>query len=375
MSTWLIAEREIRTYVATASFWAALAIAPLIAGAALYLTGGRPQPVAVQIVTDDAALEGAARTALEEAARLEHRTFVFPRDGSSVSLASTGNGEVVARFANGFPLSAEGRVLFINTLERDLLRHAAPPTPASEAPVSVSTYNPAALSGFALMMMLWLVLTGSLGMLLQSIVRERSNRALETLLAAATPADIMLGKLLGVGAISFGLLAGWIGSVAAISFVSSGSQGLASVVLSQIAEPIVLVRAFVLFALGYLFYGSVTIALGAIARDVAAAQNLSRPMFVVLLAAFFVSLFGAFSGAPYWLVFVPPFTPFLLLLKGFAALPAATQAAALALLAAAAALAARMAIASISIMPADPLAAILSFRTSPTGGNRKITSP
>lgn len=382
MTTWLIAEREIRTYVATASFWAALAIAPLIAGAALYFTGGRPQPIAVQILAASPRLAQSARTTLAEAAGLEHHTFVFGRSGVSVALALNGDGTVVAQFANGFPLSAEGRVLFVNTLERDLLRHADPraPTSNSAAPASngaalANAYDPSAFSGFALMMMLWLVLTGSLGMLLQSIVRERANRALETLLAAATPADIMLGKLLGVGVISFGLLAGWVGSVAVISLVTTGSHGLASIVLSQIAEPFVLLRAFVLFALGYFFYGSVTIALGAIARDAAAAQNLSRPMFVVLLAAFFASLFGAFSGTPFWLVFVPPFTPFLLLLKGFAALPAVIQAAALALLAASAALAARIAIGSISISPADPFGALLSPWRSPSGRSRNVTSP
>ncbi len=37
---WLIAEREFRTYVATLSFWAALAIGPLAAGGGLLLAQG-----------------------------------------------------------------------------------------------------------------------------------------------------------------------------------------------------------------------------------------------------------------------------------------------------------------------------------------------
>ena len=71
-----------------------------------------------------------------------------------------------------------------------------------------------------------------------------------------------------------------------------------------------------LYLLAYLFFGLITVALGAKAADSAAAQNLSRPMFAVLLAVFFAALAatrgagGVLSG----LVYAPPFTPFMLLL-------------------------------------------------------------
>ena len=371
---WLIAEREIRTYVATASFWIALAIGPLIAGAALCFTGSEPAAIAVSIQTRDAALARLAPGALQEAAQLEHRNFAVGQNGFAVAVSLSADGEIVARFANRFPLSLEGRVLFVNTLERDHWRPRALRTPQSAgAAASGYSYDTAALSGFVLTMMLWLVLTGSLGMLLQSIVRERANRALECLLAAASPRDIMLGKLFGVGAISFGLLAGWVGTAAGLSLFWQG--GLAASVLSEIAEPTLLVRAIVLYLLGYFFYGSVTIALGAAARDVAAAQNLARPMFAVLLAAFFVALFSALSPLPShyaWLVVIPLFTPFLLLLRSFAALSAALQIASLLLLTAGAFIAAHIAINGISISGGNTSRSFKNLVSSMRRGIRRI---
>jgi ABC-type Na+ efflux pump permease subunit len=103
----------------------------------------------------------------------------------------------------------------------------------------------------------------------------------------------------------------------------------------------------VVYLLAYLFYGFVTVALGATAPDTSAAQNYSRPMFMVLLAAFFAALAGA-SGAQGldWLVYAPPFTPFMLLLK---APSLATELAALGLLTAAAVAAGWLAVRALTL--------------------------
>ena len=70
-----------------------------------------------------------------------------------------------------------------------------------------------------------------------------------------------------------------------------------------------------IYLAAFAFYGLTTVAIGARARDNADAQNLARPMFGVLLAVFFTALALAGGGAHNlaWLVFIPPFTPFVLL--------------------------------------------------------------
>jgi ABC-type Na+ efflux pump permease subunit len=116
---------------------------------------------------------------------------------------------------------------------------------------------------------------------------------------------------------------------------SARAGGLAGALLQDMAHPASLVRAAIVYLAAYAFYGLTTVAIGARARDNADAQNLARPMFAVLLAAFFATL-AATGGAArqlQWLVFLPPFTPFMLLI---APQPPMIEAAALALLALAA---------------------------------------
>ena len=328
-SAWLIAEREFRTYVATLSFWVALAIGPLAAGIGLTLaqTAHRPPaPVAIEIVSADAALAGAVQKALVAAASLEGRPFTFGPSKVQVMVNPKTPSALELEFTSGFPLSATGRALLARTMERDAARRGLatdPLTVRDIAPAEGSRKpGPQAIARFLLMMMLWLTLTGSLGMLLQTVVRERATRALESLLAAASPGEIMAGKLAGVGAVSLLILAAWLGSIAALAWLRPGT-GIGPAVLAELASPALLLRAAIIYLLAYAFYGSITVALGGMARDSASAQNLARPMFIVLVLAFFAALaFATGSVAPAsWLLYIPVLTPFLLLLIPAVAMP------------------------------------------------------
>ena len=333
---WLIAGREFRAYTTTASFWVALAVGPLVMAGALALTRGADTPaapIAVAVHAADPDLARSASAALAEAGRLEGRRLVPTSSAAAkLDLAPAGGGGLDARFSSDFPLSPSGQMLVARTVERDAARAASlhvaggvkavrvtmPETrPAVDAPLLVR---------FSLVMILWTTLTGSLGMLLQAVVRERANRALEGLLAAARPWEIVLGKLIGVGAVSVLVLFAWLGSVCGLAAISPGRAGLAQIVIDGLAAPAMLVRASAIYLLGYLFYGLVTVAVGAAARDSASAQNLARPMFAVLLAAFFATLAAMRTGGRLaWLALAPPFTPFMLLLNAPGSMSVATQ--------------------------------------------------
>ena len=69
----------------------------------------------------------------------------------------------------------------------------------------------------------------TLRMLLQAIVRERSHRSLEGLLASTRPQEIIFGKLLGVGLLSILVLGAWLGVGAGVGMkppvVPAGMNG------------------------------------------------------------------------------------------------------------------------------------------------------
>jgi len=275
---WLIAGREFRTYVFTASFWIALIVGPVLAFGALALTHSQMNAT----------------------------------PSATLTLAPAQAGGVEARFSENFPASDATRSQLLRAIAADgqlspPLRLAAPPKPHAS--------DPQALPRFVLTLTLWVTLTGSLGMLLQAVVRERANRALESLLAAARPAEIVAGKLAGVGAVSALVAGAWL-SAGAVAASAAGAAGPGRALFAAFSDLPSMLSAATLYGLAFAFYGLTTVAIGARARDNADAQNLSRPMFAVLLAVFFAALAAAGGTQGLGgLVFVPPFTPFMLLMR------------------------------------------------------------
>jgi ABC-2 type transport system permease protein len=310
----LIAEREFRTYVATLSFWLSLAIAPVLAGTALLFSSGHPPPSPVRIEGTDRQLTQSAGMALREAGRLEGRSFVFSQTGAKLLLSRPTPAALDMAFSDDFPLSPMGRAMVGHMIERDVARDQAGTSTFAVREKALQTApDVAMLSGRVAMTMLWLTLTGSLGMLLQAVVRERANRALESLLASAPAWEIVTGKMLGVGAVSLMILVGWLGSIAVLSLLLPPGASLVPAILAKLTEPAALMRDALIYICAFAFYGAVTMALGAMARDSATAQNMVRPMFVMLLVVFFVALSAGKSASLSWLIWLPPFTPFLLL--------------------------------------------------------------
>jgi ABC-type Na+ efflux pump permease subunit len=115
-----------------------------------------------------------------------------------------------------------------------------------------------------------------------------------------------------VGAVSLLVLIVWLGSAALFSLFLPTDTGLVGAVLAQFAHPLTLLCDALIYLCAFGFYGAATLVLGAMARDAASAQNVARPLFLVLLAAFFVALAAPVDA---WLTYLPPLTPFLLLVN------------------------------------------------------------
>ncbi|HEX7885976.1 MAG TPA: ABC transporter permease, partial [Phenylobacterium sp.] len=329
----LIAGREFAAYTSAASFWVALLLGPvlMLLGATISAEVLKPQPAqTVSIEAADPALANAAARRLSSAGAAT--TVVVPRQAQARTRLLITSSEKGAHLeVRGEPLPAATVDALRNDLLADLrarsLRKAGAPAAALEAAdkltvemaaseISQDAKPDAALfSRFAVTLVLWLNLAGALGMLLQAIVRERANRALEGLLAAARAQELVMGKLLGVSLISLLVLACWLGCGAALAATPFGnaSAGVAGMLLSGFADPAALIQAGIIYLAAFCMYGAAIIGVGALARDVASAQNLARPVFGVLLLVFFATLGQLMSpsNGPGWLLWAPPFTPFL----------------------------------------------------------------
>ena len=207
------------------------------------------------------------------------------------------------------------------SLPEDAVRKATRPVPfenlgllsrsESGQTIEAESTDPVAVFAlpFALVMLLFVGVMLGATPLLQAIIEEKMQRIAEVLLGSVPPFQLMLGKLLGVTAVSLTMIGIYI----------VGGFG----VLYYFDKVDLIAPAQIAWFLGFstlaiLMFGSVFCAIGASCSDVKDAQILMTPvMILIMLPMFFLrAVLNSPSGTlAMVLSFAPPTTPAFMILR------------------------------------------------------------
>lgn len=175
-------------------------------------------------------------------------------------------------------------------------------------------------AALALAFILWSVVFSVANMLLSGVIEEKSNKILDTLLTSVTPLEMLIGKLLGVAAVSLTLFAFW-GALGG-TLLSLAAERAGDSILGQIAaaflDPRLLTAFAIGFVAGYLMYGAIFLALGSLCESLQEAQTLLGPVALVLAMPMMLiapALDNPNAPIIEMASWVPLFTPFLLLVR------------------------------------------------------------
>ena len=152
---------------------------------------------------------------------------------------------------------------------------------------STSSGTASLLIGYAVMLVLYMAILLYAVNVLRSVVQEKTNRVVEIMVAAAKPRALMLGKILGVGAVGLLQLAIWAviavllmrfrGSVLGVFGIEAGNWSLPPLGLADAA----VILAY--FVLGYFFYAALYAAIGAMVNSDQEAQQVQTPVVLLLV--------------------------------------------------------------------------------------------
>jgi ABC-2 type transport system permease protein len=141
---------------------------------------------------------------------------------------------------------------------------------------------------------------------LTGVMGEKSSRVAEVLLAAIRPAQLLTGKVLGIG------LAALTQAGLVVVFAFLLAKGVKSDVLHG-TTPLVIGATLAWLVLGYAFYSWVYAAAGAMAERQDQVQSLSFPLALPLMVGYLIALNAAASGSPSALLdvlgYLPPTAP------------------------------------------------------------------
>lgn len=159
----------------------------------------------------------------------------------------------------------------------------------------------------------------------QGVAEEKGSRIMEILVNAATPFQLMVGKIVGIGAAG-------LTQMAALAVVAIGGlllqTPLKAALLGNTAESFsfnltgvsitMVLLIFVYFILGYLLYSTLFAAVGALVSRQDEAQSAATPLTWLFMIGYMTSFFAISSPNALWVTimsYVPFWTPTLMLMR------------------------------------------------------------
>jgi ABC-2 type transport system permease protein len=151
--------------------------------------------------------------------------------------------------------------------------------------------------GLAAAMVLYLVILIYGMMVMRSVLEEKTSRIVEVIISSVRPWELMLGKILGVGAVGLTQVAIWVltatlGLTVGLPYLIAFRPELANVreLLQYLPAVGALVLFLAFFVLGYLLFSSLYAAVAAMCSTEEEAQQTQFPVtMLVVIPIFFIS--------------------------------------------------------------------------------------
>ncbi len=146
---------------------------------------------------------------------------------------------------------------------------------------------------YAMLMLMYMAIILFGQMVTSAVVNEKNSRAMELLITAAKPLNLMFGKILGVGLAGLTMLGVWIATAAAGLSLNADFYKNIPILTSMFDMGPELIAYFLLFfCIGYFMFSAVYAAVGSLVSRMEEIQLYSTPVILVYMVGFFVSIFG-----------------------------------------------------------------------------------
>jgi ABC-2 type transport system permease protein len=159
----------------------------------------------------------------------------------------------------------------------------------------------------------------------RGVIEEKSNRVIEILISSLSPYQLMFGKILGIGAV--GLTQYIIWGAFALSLSSIAASIVGTNILTFFA-PETIFFFIIFFILGFLLFGTMYAAIGALCNTEQEMQNFQPIVVIFLVVPMLLAIFivqNPNSTVATVLSFIPFFTPILMFMRINLITPSALQ--------------------------------------------------
>ncbi|MBN1271819.1 MAG: ABC transporter permease [Candidatus Aminicenantes bacterium] len=189
------------------------------------------------------------------------------------------------------------------------------------------------LISYFLVLILYMTLFFYGSIIMRGVIEEKNSRMVEIVLSSLKPFQLMMGKILGIGAVGFTQYSIWaLFGIAATRYSRSFLSSVVPAGVSEFSLPSIPAYIFVyfllFFILGFFLFGTLYAAIASMVNSEKEAQQLLMPVSMFLVIPILLMMFvmrnpdSTFSVV---LSLIPFFAPILMLLRVCILLPPAAQ--------------------------------------------------
>ena len=127
-------------------------------------------------------------------------------------------------------------------------------------------------------------------LVMRSVVEEKNSRIMEVLISSASPFQLMLGKIMGLGAATFTQIAVWFILGAGI-YMMKGSIAIDPSIDRIVFNPVIIIFFILYMVSGYLLYSTLFALIGSIVNSEKEAQSFIFPITMALILPFMIGIY------------------------------------------------------------------------------------
>lgn len=124
--------------------------------------------------------------------------------------------------------------------------------------------------------------------IMRGIIQEKTDRVVEVLVSSMSPAQLLIGKVLGVAAVGLTQISVWFAMAGIAGGIGAATAAMAGQNVLQLIRPTTFVYFLIFFLLAYLTYVCVYAIGGAICNSEKEAQQLIAPITMVMMLPWFL---------------------------------------------------------------------------------------
>ncbi|MDH4156055.1 MAG: ABC transporter permease [candidate division Zixibacteria bacterium] len=183
---------------------------------------------------------------------------------------------------------------------------------------------------FGALLFVMLIFGMSIGygqMVMRSVIEEKNSRIMEVLISSVSPFQLMLGKILGLGAATFTQLVVWYVIGLGI-YIMRGTLDIDPSIARIVFDPFIII-SFILFMItGYLLFSTLFALVGSIVNSEKEAQNFVAPITLTMIVPVILGIHVVQepnSTLSVVMSLIPVFTPTMMMMRVIFIAPSLTE--------------------------------------------------